>query len=154
MTSSTNGSGYVSFYSSEHTSAFPRFSVQYRSIVGLEGYYTYHTQSIGRAGTGYINHYTSLLTLVHSDLSSGSEILPFSISHVYNTANAGLEFTNNADAGIHTADFSKMKLGKGWKLSVQETLVTKVIGEETYLVYNDSDGTEHYFHLLKDDNYL
>ncbi|MBQ3489715.1 MAG: DNRLRE domain-containing protein, partial [Clostridia bacterium] len=141
--------GKVMLSSSEDT-AKPTLQVQYRNVVGLENYYTYQTQSAGRAGTGYINHHTSGLTLIRGDFSSGSEILPFSMSHVYNSANAGLEFTNNENAGIHTANFSKMKLGKGWKLSAQETLVTKVFGEKTYLVFNDSDGTEHYFYPSDD----
>ena len=136
--------GVATFQSSDLTSN-PVFIINYRNIVGLESYYSYQFQSAGRAGTGYINHYNSNLTLTRGILSSASEIMPFSISHVYNSANANLDFNNNVNQGIHTADFSKMKVGKGWKLSVQETLVTKTIGSKTYLVYNDSDGTEHYF---------
>ena len=143
-TGSTNTAGVATFQSSESTSS-PVLVINYRSIVGLESYYSYQTQSAGRAGTGYINHYNSNLTLARGILSSASEIMPFSISHVYNSAYANLDFTNNVSQGIHTADFSKMKVGKGWKLSVQETLVTKTIGSTTVLIHNDADGTEHYF---------
>lgn len=60
-------------------------------------------------------------------------------------------FTNNVNADIHTADFTKMKLGYGWKLnsqiSVTEiTIPSYVNGNDAkYLIYCDADGTEHYF---------
>ena len=38
-----------------------------------------------------------------------------------------------------------MQVGVGWKLSAQQTVVECKVGDETYLVYNDEDGTEHYF---------
>ena len=38
-----------------------------------------------------------------------------------------------------------MQVGVGWKLSAQQTVVECKVGNETYLVYNDEDGTEHYF---------
>lgn len=134
---------FIQFAGSE-TIAYPIFTVQYRNVVGLEDYYTYQTQSIGRAGTGYINNYTSQLTLVHTDLTSNSETLPFAISHVYNSGYAGRAFSNSSN-NIHTVSFTGMRLGEGWKLNVQETIVQKTIGSEAYWVYNDSDGTEHYF---------
>ena len=49
---------------------------------------------------------------------------------------------------IHTVNFASMTMGYGWKLSVQETVVPVTIGGELYYVYNDSDGTEHYFALV------
>ena len=146
----SDGSCYAQFAASE-TIAYPIFTVQYRNIVGLEDYYTYQTQSIGRAGTGYVNNYTSQLTLVHTDLTSNSETLPFTISHVYNSAFAGKAFTNSYNS-IHTASFTRMKLGEGWKLNVQETIMQKSVGSVTYLLYNDSDGTEHYFIYDSDAN--
>jgi len=44
-----------------------------------------------------------------------------------------------------TADYSNMKVGKGWKLSVRQTVKEVNIDNIPYIVYNDSDGTEHYF---------
>ena len=133
----------VGFFSRYVTSYAPTFTVTYRSIVGIEDYYTYHTQSIGRAGIGYLNDYTSNLTLAHSDLSSNSETISFSLSHVYNDVYAGDHFTSSS--GINTCDFFAMSMGYGWKLNVQETIIQKVIGGETFYIYNDGDGTEHYF---------
>jgi YD repeat-containing protein len=48
-----------------------------------------------------------------------------------------------------------MKMGKGFKLSLQETLVSKDIDGTDYFVYNDGDGTEHYyFHYTEQNKYI
>ena len=140
---------YAFFYTADSSSLRPTFTVTYRNSAGLEDYYTYHTQSIGRAGTGYLQDYTSQLTLVRTDITAYSTVLPFTISHVYNDAYAGQMFTRSMGSNtIYTADFSSMTMGYGWKLSVQETVIPVTIGDELYYVYNDSDGTEHYFALV------
>ena len=38
-----------------------------------------------------------------------------------------------------------MILGAGWKLSAQETVVSQTVGNTTYRIYTDADGTEHFF---------
>lgn len=134
----------VTFATANRSGYEPTFTVTYRNAVGLEGYYTYHNQSIGRAGTGYINDYTSDLTLVRNDLTADSEITPFNLAHIYNDAYSASYFTSTG-TDINTVAFSNMSFGRGWKLNVQETIVQKVLGSTTYYVYNDSDGTEHYF---------
>ena len=146
--------GSVEFYSDDSSTVVPRFSLVYRNAVGIEDYYTYNTQSVGRAGSGYINDYTSDLTFVHTDVISDSTIFPFSISHVYNDAYRGLDFSvNDADSTVfyNVPNFSKMKTGYGWKLNIQESVVQADIcldpnyGGYCY-VYTDGDGTQHYFY--------
>lgn len=39
-----------------------------------------------------------------------------------------------------------MKIGNGWKLNAQQTIVEKKIGSTIYYIYTDGDGTEHYFY--------
>ena len=64
-------------------------------------------------------------------------------------------FTNDG-VNIHTKNYTNMKLGHGWKLSAQETVtsvsVQNLNGTTEWLVYNDSDGTEHYFKKLSDNS--
>jgi len=130
----------------------PIFTVRYRNTVGLEDYYTYQTQNIGRAGTGYISDYTSQLTLVRTDIMKNSSAMSFNINHVYNDGYAATQYIGD---GSSSSNYGRMKLGYGWKLNIQETvsLVTFEIPETTsssstyvtYLVYNDGDGTDHYF---------
>ena len=39
-----------------------------------------------------------------------------------------------------------MPLGTGWKLNVMESVTPVTVSGTRYLVYNDSDGTDHYFY--------
>ncbi|MBQ3011166.1 MAG: DNRLRE domain-containing protein, partial [Oscillospiraceae bacterium] len=132
----------------------PVFNIHYRDTKGLESIWTYSSHSVGSAGTGYVNGFNGNLVFVHDDMTTQGSILPITVSHVYNSFMAGKEFTaNSADvnAPITTNNVS-MFVGKGWKLSVQETIVPVIIPdnglilEDTWYVYNDSDGTEHYFY--------
>ena len=126
----------------------PYFVVSYRNTVGLEeAYYTYQEASAGRAGAIYISDFTQQITAIHEDLSFPSEITPFTLSHVYNTSICSWEFTGFTGVGspINSCNFGSMSLGCGWKLSAMQTVVPLTINDTSYLVYNDEDGTEHYF---------
>ncbi len=140
--------GYVRFYSSD-SSAKPMLLITYMDTKGIEGLWTYSTQGGGSAGTGYVNGFNGNLVLAHGDITTKGGILPISVSHVYNSFLSGMEFTSNGsdvNAPI-TASYTNMKMGKGFKLSLQETLVSKDIDGTDYFVYNDGDGTEHYYYL-------
>lgn len=143
---------YITLYSSEYSSPElrPVFSLNYRSLIGLEDYYTYQTQSIGRAGTGYFHDYTSNVTLVRNDIIDDNTTTPFTLSHIYNDTFRNIQFSySNSGYIINTADFSSMKIGAGWKLNVQESVVEIIPGGFPCYVYTDSDGTEHYFHIVE-----
>ena len=111
----------------------PKFIVHYRSAVGLEDYYTYHAQDIGRAGTGYVMDYTGFMTLVKNDLSNASTVLPYTLQHIYNSA---------AYNKTTTSSYPGMYVGAGWKLNAQQSLVS---ASGNQLIYVDGDGTEHWF---------
>ncbi|MBP3484357.1 MAG: hypothetical protein J6K00_04590, partial [Oscillospiraceae bacterium] len=135
---------YASFVGHRWYDNSPYFIVNYRNTVGIEDYYTYQTASAARAGTVYIGDCSNQLTLVNTDVSYGTEAVSAEVSHVYNTAYANQHFDNDS-TDINTQNYSSMKVGLGWKLSVQQTLKKVTIGDTEYLVYNDADGTEHYF---------
>ena len=143
----------------------PIFTIQYRNTVGLEDYYTYQSQNIGRAGTGFISDYTSNLTLVNTLLATNSTAMAFNINAVYNDGYAGKQYTGTPDVGSTVtiaANYGNMNLGYGWKLNVQESIATVTFDlpettsrdtiEVTYLVYNDGDGTDHYLIPTDDTN--
>ena len=131
------GSGYHDYS--------PYFAVYYRNPVGLESYYTYQEASAGKAGDLSIHNFTNQFTLERADVSLSLEPASYALRHIYNSATSGIEFSNNEAGGIHTCDYTSMQVGVGWKLSAQQTVVECKVGDETYLVYNDEDGTEHYF---------
>ena len=54
-----SSSGYNEFLSSDNSNLGirPRITIQYVNNSGFEDYWTYHSQSVGRAGTGFVNDY-------------------------------------------------------------------------------------------------
>ncbi len=144
----TSSTGSVTFYSSDYasTSKKPTILISYRDTKGIESQWNFSTQNAGSAGTGYVNGFNGNLVFAHADLTTEGSVIPITVSHVYNSFQAGFEFTaGDAINAPKTADYSNMKVGKGWKLSVQQTVTQEIIDSETYYVYNDSDGTERYF---------
>ena len=108
---------------------YPTGVIYYRNTNGLESYYSYHEQSLGRTGTGYVNDFNGNLVFVHPDEGTSGCLLPLSFSHVYNL--------NECD---RTSRF-----GKGWRLSFKQEL--KATGDTDYpYVLIDGDGTSHYFY--------
>ena len=66
----------------------PHILIQYVNYSGLESFWTYHSQSAGRAGTIHINDYTGNLILEHETFSLSGSRLPVGLSHVYNSSEA------------------------------------------------------------------
>lgn len=140
-----------------YTSGKPCMKISYRNTRGIEDKYTYQTLDIGRAGTSYISDYTLDNTHIVPLFSSSSNVMPFSVSLVYNTSLTGSYFSSkyydsngqatvSTNHNINTLDYSNMLVGIGWKLSLQQTVKSLTVGGTTYLVYTDGDGTEHYFY--------
>ena len=128
------------------------FTVTYRNDYGIENYYTYQTQSAGRAGTGYLSDHMQQLAFVTPVVSSASDVMPFSLSLAYNSAQQGGYFGSDDS---FTRDYQNMKLGSGWKLSAQQCVQSVRLADDDnrtlYWVYTDGDGTRHYFYEDKTD---
>ncbi len=133
--------GQSEFISSDTTSAYqagwPQIVIQYTSSAGLEDYWTYHSQSVGRAGTGYVNDYNGNLVFVHNDLSMNGNRMPVTIDHVYNS--------NQSE---------NIGYGTGWRLNLSQSVEPLDIGTTRYYVYTDEDGTKHYFSQYDSDKYV
>ena len=142
-----SGYHYARFVTSEnpnqYSSVLPMFKFSYRDNKGIEDYWTFHSASAADAGTVYVNDFTGNPVAITEIFSTPGNIMPISVGLVYNGYLAGKYFTNG---NAVTADFSNMKLGAGFKLNVQETVVEKIVGNMTYYVHSDSDGTEHYYY--------
>ncbi|CDM67294.1 Hypothetical protein CM240_0115 [Clostridium bornimense] len=135
----TEGDGgyYQEFISSDVTdpnvvAGRPLVQFQFINACGLESYWTYTTQDIGRAGTGYVNNYNGNLTLIHDDLSMSGNRLPISINHVFNN----YERTKN------------IGYGSGFRLNLAQTIERKQYGSDWYYEHVDEDGTKQRY---KDD---
>ena len=123
---------YRQFASAEYTkydTYQPNLIIKFRNSVGLEDYWSYTSASAGRAGTSHINTYTGGLTWVRSDIGFGGNRMPVSISHVYNLSDA----TDNS-----------FGMGYGWRTNFNQK-VYQYTADNDYYVWEDGDGTRHYF---------
>ena len=123
------------FYSSDSgptASNLPALVITYQDHNGLEDYWSYSSVSAGRAGTGYVNLFTGNLTWVRGDLGFDGNRMPVSISHVYNANDS-----QRNDFGV----------GFGWRTNYNQTVTSPSSG---VYVWEDGDGTRHYFYQAKD----
>ena len=136
-TSSTT-SVRTQFFSSDYsTYQCPQLYICFRNNNGLESYWDYTSSAAGRAGTGYVNNYTGNLVWVRSDIGFGGNRMPVSISHVYNANDS----QNN-----------KFGMGYGWRTNFNQ-LVYQWSEDSEYYVWEDSDGTKHYFKKVSSGKY-
>lgn len=125
---------------------YPYIEIEYRNNKGLEGRWSYSSFGQSSCGVGSVNDYTGNLVYQIPLASTVSEIMPVSLSLVYNTYSSGETYVSGKNGSSRTTP------GKGWKLSIQETVLpsteyslTGDDAEKYPYVYTDNDGTEHYF---------
>lgn len=134
-------------YPSSDKKEKPRFTVNYVDAKGIEDYYSYASQSAGRAGQSYVNLANGLLTVLTPMISTTDFLMPLTVSAVFQS-----EYIGEAYAyGQSKSGYSTSYMGYGFKLSINETLVKEVysdVEENTHVqyIFADADGTEHYFY--------
>ena len=139
-----NENAFQSFGGSADSWHAPVLQLSFRSTLGLEDYYTYYSEEVGRAGTMHINDYSGALTVVRPLAKSAD----YSLCYVYCT-----------DTPLEEKTFGATANWRGWKLNAQECITEensylddngKVI---PYFLYSDADGTAHYFKKYNADIY-
>ncbi|MBT9134320.1 MAG: tRNA3(Ser)-specific nuclease WapA [Firmicutes bacterium] len=129
------------FYSSDVSQSYaayrPQVAISYINNSGLESFWTYHAQSAGRAGTGYVNDYNGNLVFVHDTLALSGSKLPLAIRHIFNSNERNLPVDKQVPG-----------LGAGWRLNLSQRIETQIIDGTLYYVYTDEDGTKHFFSNL------
>lgn len=120
-----------------YTVVRPMVAMQYISNSCLEDYFTYNSQSAGRAGNGYISDHNGNLVYIHDDISGNGNRMPVKLSHVYNSN----QKNNNDINGV------ALGYGNGWRLNLSQRVFLKNINNVNYYTYIDGDGTYHYFKL-------
>ena len=147
MTSDANSSNKRRVWFSYDTVLF---FVTYRDMTGIEGYYTYQTADVGRAGMAYISDYTGALTTVTPLVSYASTVNPFTLSIIYNSSYFKGEGPDYVSVPQNLG--YSMTMGSGMKLSIMQTVAYVDLQDESqdsgttrYIKYTDGDGTEHYF---------
>ena len=140
---SGNTSSWKEFYSCNYgnDTTDPVLAIYFRNNNGLESYWDYTSASAGRAGTGYINNYTGNLVWVRSDIGFGGNRMPVSISHVYN-ANDAIAVSDSNNSNDTGGNY--FGLGNGWRTNFHQRIY-QWSNDSSYYVWEDSDGTDHYF---------
>lgn len=134
------------------TSYYPKLAVAYVNNAGLESYWDYHSQSIGNAGTGYVNDFTGNLVVDSSLISTTGNRMPMDLDLFYNGYRSSYTYKNKQRGLV---------IGDGFQLSIQQRIdsVTEAQGTDPdekakfkslqgtqyKYVFLDEDGTEHYF---------
>ena len=135
------------FYSSDNGAEYrPMLTITFRNNNGLESYWDYTASTAGRAGTGYVNNYTGNLIWVLNNIGYGGNLMPVSISQSYNA---------------NDKDDCPFGFGYGWRTNYNQTVTTctlrrtvnGVVQDVTYYVWEDADGTKHYFYKTADNTY-
>lgn len=86
---SGNSTNYAEYLSSDCDEAYaairPCILISYVNYSGLEDHWSFHTQTIGRAGTVSVNDYNGNLVFIHDTLHMTGNRMPVALSHVYNS---------------------------------------------------------------------
>ena len=127
---------YALFYSSDSSINKPQLTIEYRNTTGLEDYWDYTSASAGRAGTAYVNNGAGNLVFVRNLMAFGGNRMPVSIDLVYNASDKG---SNN------------FGVGNGWRTNYHQR-VYQPSGTD-YYVWEDADGTRHYFNYSSADGF-
>ena len=128
--SGKNGEHWEQFYSSDYSPTYaPVLTIAYINNCGLESFWDYTTQSAGTAGSGQINNYTGNLVWTTNSFGFSGNRMPVSISHIYNA--------NDKDSNSYG-------IGYGWRTNYNQK-VYQFTQDTSYYVWEDEDGTRHYF---------
>lgn len=98
-------------------------------VAGNNSYFDYHSQSAGRAGTGYVSDFTQSLSVIRDDLSIDGNIMPTTISMIYCSSILNI---------LEVLEAENMQVyGNGW---VPECLRTFIVYSEDRLIYYTDTG--------------
>lgn len=137
------------FYSSESSGSLaPNLCITYKSLNGLEEYWSYTMQNVGMAGNSYINNATGSLYFSAGTLTTTDSLFGFTPCLIYNQGYAGQSAIKDTLGSPYTTGM----YGYGFKLNVNETLIEnwyyneKYLANTKYYIWSDTDGTDHAFY--------
>jgi len=92
----------------------------------------HHSNDLGCFGQGKVDLKNGILSFNCEDFAWNGSRMPIAINHLYNGALFDKQFTADTSSEFETADFSKMKLGLGFKLNVMQSIVKNSDGNYIY----------------------
>ncbi len=110
-------------------------------VGGYNEVFDYHSQSAGRAGTGYINDFAQSLSVIRNDLSLDGNIMPVTVGMIYDSAFYSImEVFGASDCFVY---------GKGWSPNYFRAFL--VFGESR-LTYYTANGASIDYDYTEDEN--
>ena len=154
-------SGIQQFYKTGSGQDYmPTLIVSYMSHSGVEGYWSYESQSAGRAGTMSVDLFGGNMILEHPDTAMTGTRNPVSVSHYYNSCQGAITAQSESEQEAAQAQSEEAptvyspvdyRCGPGWKHSALQYIYEYSAEsgpnetKKEYLVWVDGDGTEHWF---------
>lgn len=128
----------------ETSSYIPSIIFDYVDMGGYNENYNYHTQSAGRAGTGYVNDFTQQLSILRDDISIDDNIMPVTVGMTYNSV------TYNKMKSLN--DGTMMAYGNGWTPNYLRAFVQLSGNQLTY--FTESGSEIDYTFSVKNDEVI
>ena len=126
----TGVQSYAMMYQVQYNAGYgPQLTVHYTNASGIEDYWDYSTQGMGRAGTAYVQNFSGNLVMQRTDMSYSGNRMPASAGFYYNLSD------RSSDVGY----------GYGWRNAYTQTIGAVTVGGTNYYKWVDCDGTEKYF---------
>ena len=126
----TGVQSYAMMYQVQYNAGYgPQLTVHYTNASGIEDYWDYSTQGMGRAGTAYVQNFSGNLVMQRTDMSYSGNRMPASAGFYYNLSD------RSSDIGY----------GYGWRNAYTQTIGAVTVGGTNYYKWVDGDGTEKYF---------
>ncbi len=119
----------------------PTLRLTYEAGLGVVDGSRALTHAIGAVGESTVDLATGRLSLAFGLHESYGLRAPFALKTYYNSALAGCAYTAGGADQIHTANFSGVPVGKGFRMNVMQSMVTYGDG---YL-FTTEEGEELYF---------
>lgn len=104
-------------------------TIDYVEANGYNEVLDYHSQSAGRAGTGYVNDFTQILSVLRDDISIDGIIMPVTVGMIYDSA------TYDRAVSMNHSDI--LAYGNNW---TPNYLRAFLIGEEDQFTYYTDTG--------------
>ncbi|MBP3692771.1 MAG: RHS repeat protein, partial [Clostridia bacterium] len=121
----------------------PYLAISYETKYGFDESRSYHTHELGRFGQGNIDLANGNLLFDCEDFAWQGNRMPLTIKHFYNSALANEQYTFNNTLLNYTANFSSMKIGKGFRLNLMQSMA--YLNDPVGYVFVDENGNEMLF---------
>ena len=119
--------GQIVVYGSQN-SFVPMISIGYMDTQGIKDYWTYNSQDIAQAGTGYISDYTQALYLVRNDFSFSTDLQSLGVNFAFSNE----DISNNIGYGY------------GWNVSYNLKLHLDTIYSDVYMIDYTGNRVDYY----------